>query len=84
MSRYTVVWVPSAERELGEIWLASSDRERVTLASNTIDARLREHTEAMSIEIAEGLRGLEIAPLRILFEVLSNDAMVRILKVKRV
>lgn len=73
MNRYTVIWIPSAENELGQIWLAASDRENVALASHKIDVALRDDAEGMSVEIDEGLRGLEISPLRVLFEVLSGN-----------
>ena len=84
MSRRTVVWVPSAENELGEIWLAASDRNDVTSASQKIDEALQRNLQTTGVEVAEGLRGLEVSPLRVLFEVLQEDAMVRVLKVKRI
>lgn len=31
---WTVVWLPGAEEELAELWLAALDRERVALAAD--------------------------------------------------
>jgi hypothetical protein len=36
--KYTVVWKPSAEKRLAEIWMASSDRQRIADAADRIDA----------------------------------------------
>ncbi len=36
---YTVVWRPSAERTLAQIWTAATDRQAIADAANLIDAR---------------------------------------------
>ena len=82
MTRRTVVWVPETEAELAEIWLASTSRDRVTSASRAIDVTLGQNTELVGSPVAEGLRAFEESPLRVLFEVLDEDRMVRVLKVK--
>jgi hypothetical protein len=84
MTRHTVIWVPSAEDELGELWLAAMDQEEIANAANTIDRVLRDQAEDAGEEVAEDLRGLDCPPLRVLFEVLADDLIVRILKVKRI
>lgn len=33
---YSVLWIFDAEAELAELWLAASDRERVTRAAQTL------------------------------------------------
>ena len=40
MKKYTVVWLKSVHHEVGEIWLAASDRNAVTAASDEIDFEL--------------------------------------------
>ena len=84
MTRHTVIWVPSAENELGEIWLVATDQEEVANAANTIDRVLRDQAASAGEEVAEDWRRLDCPPLRVLFEVLAEDLVVRILKVKRI
>lgn len=38
--KFTVVWLPSAERELAALWLAAEDRADVAAAADQIDAAL--------------------------------------------
>ncbi len=38
--RFTVTWHPSAERELADIWLESTDRNEITRAANSMDELL--------------------------------------------
>lgn len=82
MTRRTVVWVSDAESELAEIWLASKSRDRVTSESNAIDSALSNDAESAGSPLAEGLKALDEPPLRVLFEILDEDLMVRVLKVK--
>jgi hypothetical protein len=82
MTRRTVVWIPSAERELAELWLASSMRDRITMAVDAVDSALSQDAEAVGSPLAEGLFALDEPPLRVLFEILDQDRMVRVLTVK--
>jgi hypothetical protein len=84
MTRRTVVWVSDAESELAEIWLASSSRDRIASASHAIDVVLGQDAESVSSPLAEGMRVFEQPPLRVLFEIVDEDRMVRVLKVKQV
>lgn len=84
MSRHTVVWVFSAESELAEIWLAAADREDVSLATSSIENVLGERAAQAGEEVAEGLFGIDCPPLRALYEILSEELTVRVLKVKRI
>jgi hypothetical protein len=34
--RFTVTWHPSAEQELADIWLQSTDRSEITQAANSL------------------------------------------------
>lgn len=38
---WMVVWLPDTENELAELWLASTDRERITVAADQIDMLYR-------------------------------------------
>lgn len=84
MTRRTVVWVTDAETELTDIWLASGSRDRVTSASHRIDIALGENAESIGHPLAEGMIAYDEPPLRVLFEILDDDRLVRILKVKQI
>jgi hypothetical protein len=84
MTRRTVVWVSDVEAELAEIWLASTSRDRIASASQAIDSTLANDAESAGIILAEGLKAVDEPPLRVLFEILERDRMVRVLKVKQI
>jgi hypothetical protein len=83
MSIHTVVWVPSAEDELVDLWLSAHDRNEITGTVHRIDRTLRHRGPDAGIEISEGLFAIEVPPLRALFEIVSADALIRVLKIKR-
>ena len=82
MSGVTVVWVESAEQELASIWLALPDRNKVAAATHEIDQALKRDAFGEGIQLCEGLYAIERGPLRALFEVLTDDKIVRVVKVK--
>ncbi|MBI5759337.1 MAG: type II toxin-antitoxin system RelE/ParE family toxin [Planctomycetales bacterium] len=82
MARYTVLWMRSAQRELAQLWVASSNRNAIALAANLIDSELTTDAGAKGIEIGEGIRGLFVPPLRILFAVNEQDRKAIVLRVK--
>ena len=84
MTRRTVVWVSEAEQELAQIWMESVARDEVASASRAIDLVLSNDAESVGNLLAEELRSLDAPPLRVLFEILDKDALVRVLKVKRI
>jgi hypothetical protein len=84
MKRRTVVWVSDAEAELAEIWLASESRDRVASASHAIDFALAQNAASVGSPLTEGLRAIDEPPLRVLFEILDDDRLVRVLKVKQI
>ena len=49
MSRYTVVWVRSAQDELAELWLEAADRNAVTTAAQAIDQELGENASPVEL-----------------------------------
>ncbi len=79
--KYTVVWIPSAEQDLAELWLIATDRAAVTQAANEIDRLLRHDPEQQGESRSDGVRVLLVAPLGVQFEVLSDDRLVRVLHV---
>jgi len=81
---YTVVWRPSAERALTEIWTRADDRQTVTDAANAIDALLR----ATPLEVGESrvanIRILTVLPLSLYFDVHEEDLLMAVWAVWRV
>lgn len=79
--RYTVLWVPSAERDLAAIWTTSEERGSVASAANTIDALLREDATSRGEACFDTVRTLIVPPLGVDFEVQEDDRIVRVLAV---
>jgi len=82
MTRRTVIWLPDAEAQLADVWLASDCRNDVTTASQVIDRKLAENAESIGVNLSEGLRRLDEPPLRVIYEILDDDMMVCIASVK--
>ena len=78
---YTVVWIPPAEQELAAIWMDAPDRAAVTAAAHAIDSTLRTDPEKQGESRDEGRRILLHAPLGVLYKVLPEDCLVRVLVV---
>jgi hypothetical protein len=83
MSRYTVVWLESAQDELAELWTIARDRNAVTAAAHIIDVELSHDAATKGVEVSEGLRALSAPPLRILFTVDEGDRLVEVVRVRR-
>jgi len=81
---YTVVWTPSAEDELAEIWNQAADQQAVADASNRIDRLLRRNPLDLIEPVHEGLFSFVAEPLAILLEVEPDDRLVRVVQVKRI
>lgn len=62
---YTVVWVPDAEQELAAVWLASSDRPRVTQSAHAIDQALGNDTTSIKANPALTIAGSCSVPLSV-------------------
>ena len=56
MTKRTVIWVASAERELGEIWFACGHSPKVNQASYQIDRDLRADALRNTDPLSEGLQ----------------------------
>ena len=81
MTRYTVVWVRSAQDELAELWLSASDRNVITAAARAIDEELSEDVSIKGSDLSEGLQSLFAPPLKAIFTVSDDDRMVEVLRV---
>jgi hypothetical protein len=79
---WTVVWLPDAENELAELWLASPDRESVTVAADQIDQLLQRSPESAGESRAAGRRVVIIPPLAVFYRVLPEDRIVQVSHVR--
>jgi len=84
MTRYTVVWVQSAQDELAELWLSAPNRNAVTTAAHAIDEKLGEDAADKGSELSEGLRSLFEPPLKVIFTVSEDDRVAEVLRVRSI
>ena len=81
--RYTVVWRPTAERALADIWTSAADRQAVAEAANAIDALLRFRPLEVGESRAENTRILVVRPLSLYYDVYEADRLVAVWAVWR-
>ncbi|OHB85401.1 MAG: hypothetical protein A2V98_12660 [Planctomycetes bacterium RBG_16_64_12] len=81
---YTVVWRPSAERALAEIWTSADDRQTVSDAANAIDALLRTTPLDVGESRVANIRILTVLPLSLYYDVHEDDRLVAVWAVWRV
>ena len=79
--KYAVDWVGTAERRLIEIWLSSRRRDAVTRAAQAIDRELEAHPFDVGESRDFGQRILLAMPLGVVYEVRSENKLVRVLRV---
>jgi hypothetical protein len=80
-SNFTVLWNADTEERLVELWLDSDNRSGVAAAIHRVDTLLRFDPIRLGDELHEGLYCLEVAPLRVLYEVSEEDRLVRVVAV---
>jgi plasmid stabilization system protein ParE len=74
--KWTVIYRPSAIKDLAEIWEATPERQAVTAAADEID-RLLSNSPTMAGESREGsTRLLIVPPLSAVFDVAPDDMQV--------
>ncbi len=81
--RFTVVWEPQAYEDLAAVWLNAVDREKIVFLAESIDLELTVDPFWKSTELSEGLRALNLPPLKILFSVNVEDRLVDIERIIR-
>ncbi len=77
--RFTVSWTPTAQQDLAAVWMATTDRNAVTSAANTIDALLAADPESRGDLRFDTVRTLAVPPLGVDFEVVEEDRIVYVL-----
>jgi len=78
---FTVVWTPEAEHHLATIWLAATDKNAVTRASNAIDIALASTPNALGVAVFDTVREYAHPPLAVEYEVIDPDREVVVLTV---
>jgi plasmid stabilization system protein ParE len=81
MTRYTVIWSPSALDDLADLWTSAPDRNAVTAAAQLVDDELAQDASTKGKDVAEGLRALIAAPLRAYYSVDDGDRTVEVTRV---
>lgn len=81
--KYDVVWRPSAEQGLAQIWLLASDRNRVTTATYRIDQALSRHPRSFGRRLYGTTYSGGSAPLAVVYEIIEDDLRVNVLTVWR-
>jgi hypothetical protein len=81
MTRYTVVWLTSAQNDLAQLWIDAEDRKAVEEAGNAIDRELANDPGGKGTPVSEGLRALDIEPLRVTFTFEDADRLAKVLSV---
>ncbi len=76
--KFTVVWKPSAETKLAEIWTDATDRQTVSDAANSIDLLLRSFPIQVGESRKHDTRILSVSPLSVYFDVYEDDRLVLI------
>jgi hypothetical protein len=74
--KWTVLWKPDAERDLGELWMNADDKKAITNAANRIDISLRKDPLNVGESRADNDRIYFESPLGILYTVDTMDQMV--------
>jgi hypothetical protein len=74
---YTVVWLPTAQNQLAELWMASANRAAITAAANEVDRLLRDDPETRGVDFY-GDRLLVVPPLQIVYSVRPDDRIVEV------
>jgi hypothetical protein len=64
--RFTLVYAPSAQQELADLWCAAPDRAALTAAANTLDQRLRRAPQQVGTPRSEGYWLIVHLPLAML------------------
>jgi hypothetical protein len=79
--KYEVVWEPSAERDLTEIWLRSRLRHAINRAVDHIDAELERDPYACGESREANRRVMFVWPLGVSFTIDEKQKEVRVISV---
>ncbi|MFV0446690.1 MAG: hypothetical protein ACK5Q5_24220 [Planctomycetaceae bacterium] len=80
--RYTVTWHDDVVAQLAEHWLASRDRDGLSVAVAAIDRRLRFSPRSHARPVGDRLGVTTVHPVEVLFEVVDEDRLVKVVAVR--
>jgi len=83
MNRFTVTWWDDALEELAQLWIDGDDRDALSAATLQIDSELSRDPHLKGEGLSEGLRRIDVGPLRAYFVVSEIDRRVEIVGVRR-
>ena len=78
---YLVLWVSGAEDALAELWLNSTDRNRLAELSNQVDEILSAEAETCGKHLFDTVYEIEIGAFGVEYEVTAEDRHVRVMNV---
>jgi len=81
--KYMVIWLPSAEQRLAQLWTTGPDRAAITAAANAIDRTLAADPDTQGEARAGQTRILIEEPLAVYFKVNEQDRRVTVWDVWR-
>lgn len=76
--KYTVIYLPSAEQQLADLWLQAADRSAITSASDKIDQLLKDNPLAVGESRVSNIRILFEEPLVVVYDVREADLVVKV------
>lgn len=79
--KFSVVWQPDAEAQLGELWARSTDRAALSSAANHIERVLRSYPERVGEGRFDEDRIMFEEPLGLIFRLILEDRLVQVLRV---
>ncbi|MGD9634004.1 MAG: hypothetical protein AB7G28_23250 [Pirellulales bacterium] len=74
--RFTVLWREEVQDDLAQLWLDASNRQRLTVAADSIDAELMHDAHLKGLDIGEDRRVLRCPPLVAHFRIDVDDRKV--------
>lgn len=79
--KYQVIWTPTAEQDLADVWLRANDRASVTSAAESVDGLLKDDAATRGESRFGDLRVMFASPLGVSFEVDEQDRVAYVLAV---
>lgn len=76
--KYTVVYLPSAEQQLADLWLKAANPSAVSLAADKIDRLLRDDPLSVGESRVSTLRILVEEPISVVYDVHKEDLVVKV------
>ena len=77
---YTVIWVPQAEDDLTNAWLAATDQLAVTNAAHRLDSALERHPFEIGLKRNSSVNRTAVdLPLGSDYEIIEDDKTVRVI-----